>query len=107
MSLRPIDLNGMIQNANDIALQRTNEDLKPELQQATILNDFEEQSVEDTSRVKEQENTAEENMNPDEGNGSGYDSLFREGRNNRKKKKTEIEGRVIKKSPHGSFNASV
>ncbi|MBQ1546937.1 MAG: hypothetical protein IIZ61_00945 [Lachnospiraceae bacterium] len=107
MSIRPIDLNGMIQNANDVAMVRTNEDIKPELQQANILNEFEEQSVEDTTRVKEQDNTAQDNTNPDEGNGSGYNSLFRGKENKNKKKKTGIEGRVIKKSPHGSFNASI
>ncbi len=104
MSIRPIDLNGMIQNTGEVNQLKAAEEVKPELQQMTSQTQFEEQAVEDTTRVTEQEDTAEDSMNPEEGNGSGYRSY---GRGKKKKKKQEIRGSVKVKKPHGSFDMSV
>ena len=104
MSIRPIDLNGMIQNTNEVTQVKANEDVKPEMQQMVAQTQFEDQAVENTTRVTEQENIAEDNMNPDEGSGRGYEASARGGK---KKKKKEIPGRVMVKKPHGSFNATV
>ena len=105
MSIRPIDLNGMIQNTNEVTQVKQNEDVKPEVQQIVSQARFEDQAVENTTRVTEQENIAEDNMNPDEGNGRGYERG--KGKGGKKNTKKEIPGRVIIKKPHGSFNATV
>lgn len=104
MPVRPIDLNGMILNTNEVSQVRQSEDVKPEMQQNLMQQEFADEAIEDTTRVKEQENAAEDTMNPDEGNGTGYDAKHRK---KQKKKKQEIEGRVVKLTGHGSFSASV
>ncbi len=104
MSIRPIDLNGMIQNTGEVNQLKAAEEVKPELQQMTSQAQFEEEAVEDTTRVTEQDNTAEDTMNPDEGSGSGYQAS---GRGRKRQKKQEIRGSVKVKKPHGSFDMSV
>lgn len=106
MDVRPIDMNGMIQNTPEVNNLKARADVQPELQQVNLMQETQEQGAANQERVIEQENVTEDNMNPDEGNGSGYD-----GRGRNKKKKTEvgsvIPGRVKKKNPFGSFDMSV
>ena len=106
MDVRPIDMNGMIQSTPEANVSKTRADIQPELQQMNLMAEAREQGAVDQERVIEQENITEDNMNPDEGNGAGY-----QGRGKGKKKKeggaSKIPGRVIKKNSFGSFDMSV
>ena len=93
MSIRPIDLNGMIQNTNEVSQVKAREDARPELQQQNLNVQMERQSVEDASRVKEQENVAKDSLNAEEGDGRGYGG---NGEETEEERKREIFRRFCK-----------
>lgn len=105
MSIRPIDLNGMIQNTNEVSQMKAREDSKPELQQQNLNVQMERQNQEDASRVKEQENVAKNNLDTENGDGHGYDG----GRQKKKKKKKQpsTDGFVKKMNGYESFDIKI
>lgn len=106
MSIRPIDLNGMIQNTNEVSQVKAREDARPELQQQNLNVQMERQSVEDASRVKEQENVAKDSLNAEEGDGRGYGGSGKK-KQKKKEKEKSSEGFVKKLNKYQSFDVKI
>ena len=105
MTVRPIDFNGMMQNTQELSISRSNEEHRPIVQQEVAAQIAQQEVEVSVSQVHEQGDTAESDLNPDEGNGSGY-----QGSSARKrKKKTEkvSDGTVSIKTGHKSFDMKI
>lgn len=104
MSIRPIDLNGMIQNTNEVSQMKVREDAKPELQQQDLNVEMERQSMENASKVKEQENVAKDSLDAENGDGRGYGGNQQK---KKKKKQASSDGFVKKMNGHESFDIKI
>lgn len=107
MLVRPVDLNGMIQNANGFSTEKVREDAKPELTQSAMA--AEEAAVErtTTTTVHTNQETAREELNPDrEGNGSGY-APDEEQEKKKHPARTKSAGRIIKKGDPVPFDVRI
>ncbi|MCR4673820.1 MAG: hypothetical protein K5675_02325 [Lachnospiraceae bacterium] len=107
MSIRPIDLNGMVQNTSELSTTKSQEDQKPLVQQDFATTEMKQEAEVSTTTIREQDNVAENDTDAEGGDGTGY-----EGNRNRKqtpKKKTEKmgDGSVKVKPKHPHFNMSV
>ncbi len=105
MSLRPIDFNGMMQNTQELSITRANEEHRPIVQQEVAAQIAQQEVEVSISQVHEQGDTAESDLNPDEGSGNGYQG----NRSRKRKKKAEKvpDGTVSIKSGHQSFDMKI
>ena len=109
MSSRPIDFNGMIQNANQVSTVKAQEDSHANIQQSALQTYGQQQEAKQSTTVQEAPKTFEEKFDPENGgDGTGYT-----GNENRKKKKVKPEeakettGKVRKKNDYGSFDITI
>lgn len=109
MSIRPVDVNGMIQRTQDIGQLKQHEDNKPVIQQHSIEIQQERKEEQLTKRVNDPEQKENEGYRFDakeKGNNS-YE------RNHNKKKKKESadekseNGKVILKGQGSSFDMKI
>lgn len=104
MTIRPVDLNGMIQRTDDVAQIKHHEDNKPVLQQQNIqvqVDKREENLSHQVSDANQSEKTNSESEN-------GANQYYGDGGMFRKKKKKPAEdGKVIKKNSVGSFDVKI
>ena len=106
MSIRPIDLNGMIQNTNEVSQMKAHEDSRPELQQANLQVQNERKTAEDASRVKEQANVEKEKMDAENGDGHGYFGNQQKKRQSKQKEK-KSDGIIKKRNGYDSFDIKI
>lgn len=106
MSIRPIDFNGMIQNANEVSQVKAHEDARPELQQHSLLVETNRQTAEDATRVKSKSDVEKDDLNPEDGDGTGYNGNQRD-KKKRKNKKSVSDGIVKKMDGHDSFDIKI
>lgn len=104
MSIRPIDLNGMIQKTQDISTLKQNEDNKPAVEQQMLYS----QEVKKTEQKMRQVVEAHEKENQEfrydareKGNGQQYKS------SGKKKKRQQKNGSVIKKGQDSGFDIKI
>jgi hypothetical protein len=95
MQLRPVEFNGMIQNANEISHLQSHEDNKSALQQNMMHNAAEIQRQQDATSVHGNVKTETENLDED---GAG---VIYKRPDKRKKKKDEKEDEKKKKHDDG------
>ncbi len=108
MDVRPIDLNGMIQNTVEVSNNRAAQEQKPALQQELMSTQTRQESEVTTTVVHENSNAAEGEAASEGGDGHGYEGN-RGRRPGQKKSTTEKKGdgsfRV--KSGHPSFDMTI
>lgn len=107
MTIRPVDLNGMLQNTHEVSTIKNNEDQKPIVQQQNIGVLVSQQTREAGSKVQQADESAREDFRYDEreGDGSGY-----QGQKNKKKKQNKKEnsdGQVMVKNARKSFDIKI
>ncbi|MCR5627775.1 MAG: hypothetical protein K6F99_10680 [Lachnospiraceae bacterium] len=105
MAISPLMLNGSIMSSQDISMYKTGDDNKAALVQSTTVQTTDKENQEQSTRVNQTANAAE--------NGEGFDASSQggseyagDGGANRKKKLADKDGRVIIKNK-GGFNVSV
>ena len=108
MSIRPVDLNGMIQRTQDVGNMKQAEDNKPVVEQHNIQvhqQKQEEQLAHKVQDTQEKENFAfrydakEKGSNEYQGNGGK--------KGQKKKKEDQSEGKVIFKGQKSSFDIKI
>lgn len=106
MLVRPVDFNGMIQNANSVSSHENNNNTRSELQQSMITEKTDINNQDTLTKVHTDIDTAKEEFVPDrDGDGTGYDGGRRRKKKNEDKKSNP--GRVIKKGEAGSFDVKI
>ncbi len=109
MSIRPVDVNGMIQRTQDIGQLKQHEDNKPVIQQHSIEIQQERKEEQLTKRVNDPEQKENEGYRFDakeKGNNS-----YERNQNKKKKKESADEksenGKVILKGQGSSFDMKI
>ena len=105
MSIRPVDLGGMMQQTAEVVNLKTNDDNRAAIAQQTISADEQTHETEQAQRVNEQSNT--------EGGDTKYDAR-EEGKNKyqknegkKRQKKSVPTDKVTIKSAHSSFDITI
>ncbi len=104
MSIRPVDVNGMIQRTQDVSTLKQNEDNKPVLQQQNIQAQFGKETIRHMQQVTHADDA--------ENHQKRYDAKEKgsnEYTNNQKQKKKEKkkDGKVIAKTMAGGFDIKI
>ncbi len=109
MTIRPVELHGMIQNTQGATNAKTAEDNKPVLQQQNIQAEVARQEERAMSTVK----TTEETQNNEyrygdrEGDGSGYQGNRGRKKKGSQEKEKKADGHVVVKGAHPSFDMKI
>lgn len=107
MAINPLMVNGSIMNSQDVSMFKINDDNRAIVAQSTVVEEAEQENLEQSMRVNEFANTAENGEGFDAKNSSGneYDG---DGGANRRRKLHDKDGDVfIKTKSTTSFNASI
>ena len=108
MDVRPIDLNGMIQNTVEVSNTRAVEEQRPMAQQEFVTMETNREAEVTTTVVHENANAAEEEAASEGGDGHGYEGNRGRRPGSAKKSKEKMgDGSVRIKSTHPSFNMTV
>ena len=109
MDVRPIDLNGMIQNTIEVSNTRAVQDQKPMIQQEFTAMETTREAEVTTTVVHENANAAEGEAASEGGDGHGYEGNRgrRRGAQASSKKQKMGDGSVRIKTGHQSFNMTV
>lgn len=107
MTIRPVELHGMIQNTQGATNAKTAEDNKAVLQQQNVQVAVAQEEEKAMSTVKTMEETQnnEYRYGEKEGDGSGYQGN-RGGKKKKQQKKNE-DGQVVVKGKHPSFDMKI
>lgn len=103
MTIRPVDLNGMIQRTDDIGYLKHNADTKPIMDQQNIQVQVDKREDELFHEVQDP-NSSNQTKNNQDAKEEGNNQYFLKGH---KKKKKEKDGVVVKKSATGGFDVKV
>lgn len=103
MTIRPVDLNGMIQRSDDVGLIKKQEDAKPLHDQQNIQIQVDKREDELAHVVLEAENTTELFNDSD----AKDESKNKYTQNAAVKKKTKKQDKVVKKSFSGGFDIKI
>ena len=106
MSIRPIDLNGMIQNTQEVSQNRATEQNRPMVQQDFVAIETQNEVQIASEQVHDFENATDSEM--DAANGNGGTGYGRQDQQRRKKKKKALsDGRVRLKNIPKSFDIKI
>lgn len=106
MSIRPVDISGMIQRTDDVGILKHQQDSKLIVGQQNAQ----------IQMVKKEDELRHQVMNPENSNKAdthadareqGKNSYFFREKSKDKKKEEQSEGRVVKKHANGSFDVKV
>ncbi|MBQ9505254.1 MAG: hypothetical protein IJU93_09620 [Lachnospiraceae bacterium] len=107
MAINPLMVNGSIMNSQDISLYRMNDDSRAAVVQSHVVEETNQESTEQSTRVNEFANTAEGGEGFDAKNSSGNEYAG-DGGAYRRRKLHDKDGDVfIKTKSTTSFNASI
>ncbi len=106
MSIRPIDLNGMIQNTQEVSQNRANEESRPMVQQDFVAIETANEVQLAAEQVHDFDNATDSEMDAANGNGGGY-QRGGQGERKKKKKKTVSDGVVRLKTRRETFDIKV
>ncbi len=108
MTVRPVDINGMIQRTQDIGTLKRNEDVKPQVDQQNIQTHVVKQEERVAKEVVGAEDTQKEDYRYDakEKGNSQYEGNSK-GKKKREKEKEDVEGRVIVKGKSAGFDMKI
>ncbi len=107
MSIRPIDLNGMIQNTQEVSKDRSAEQNRPMVQQDFVAIETQNEVELAAEQVHEFENATDGEMDASNGNGQGYERRNGAKGNKNKKKKKVSDGVVRLKNGVKSFDMKI
>ncbi|MCR5143975.1 MAG: hypothetical protein K6B67_01545 [Lachnospiraceae bacterium] len=108
MTIRPLEFNAMLQNTGDATRSTANEAEKGALQQQNVTSEVKqlEEQAANSVMTKDDVDPEKYSYGDKEGDGSGY-----AGNKNKKvvkkKKKENVDGQVLIKGDHGSFDMKV
>ena len=108
MDVRPIDMNGMIQNTIEISNNRAAEDQRPVAQQQFMNIEMQAEQEVTTTKVHQNSNAAEEEAASEGGDGHGYEGNRGRKKGSPKKSNEKMgDGFVRIKTGHPSFNITI
>lgn len=104
MSIRPVELSGILQRTQDVSTVKQNEDNKPALQQQNVQTQFSKETVRQLQTVHHADDADNQQKRYDakEKGSNEY-----EGNKKNKKDKKEKDGKVIPKSISGGFDIKI
>ncbi len=105
MTIRPVDLNGMIQRTDDIGYLKHNEDTKPVMDQQNIQVQVDKREDELFHAVQDS-SASDRTKNDQDAKEGSKNSYFFNG-TKRKKKKAGSDGTVTKKNASGGFDIKI
>ncbi len=105
MSIRPVDISGIMQRSDDVGLIKHQQDSRPAVEQQNAAVQMNKKTEELRTQVMNPENSNKADTHADAREKGKNEYFFRNGKNN--KKKEEAECRVIKKHSNGSFDVKV
>lgn len=105
MFLKPVEFNGMIQNANEVSHFKNQEDSRGKVQQNLMQNAMEVEHKIEQTKVHGDVKTETENLS-DDGSSNAY-YRKREKEKKEKKKKKHDEGKLIDKNKKKSFDIKI
>lgn len=104
MSIRPVELSGILQRTQDVSTVKQNEDNRPVLQQQNMQAQFSKETVRQMQTVHQADDADNQQKRYDakEKGSNEY-----EGNQKKKKNKKENDGKVIPKSISGGFDIKI
>lgn len=105
MSIRPVDINGIMQRSEDIGIMKHQQDSRPAVEQQNAQSQMTKRTEELRHQVMNPENSNKPDTHADAREKGKNEYFFRKGNGN--KKKEEAEGRVVKKHSDGGFDVKV
>lgn len=104
MTIRPVDLNGMIQRTDDVGYLKHNQDIKPMMDQQNIQVQVDKREDRLAHEIQEKDklNNAK---NDQDAKDEGQNSYF--GNRSKKKDKKDGKNKVVKKYQSGSFDVKI
>lgn len=107
MTIRPVDLNGMIQNTHEVSMTKTHEDQRPVIQQQNMQVELQKQEDLAQRQVQQADESSKEEFRygEREGDGTGYDR--KQQKKGKKKKKDSSDGKVFVKNKYDSFDIKI
>lgn len=106
MSIRPVELNGMLQRTQDVSSVKQNEDNKPMLQQQNLNAQFSKETVHHMKQVTHGEN-AENTKKRYDAKEKGDNEYGGSSKQKKKEKEHQKEGKGIPKTRLGGFDIKV
>ena len=105
MSIRPVDISGIMQRSEDIGIMKHQQDSRPAVEQQNAQTQMTKRTDELRHQVMNPENSNKPDTHADAREKGKNEYFFRKGNGN--KKKEEAEGRVVKKHSDGGFDVKV
>lgn len=105
MSIRPVELNGMIQRTQDVSTLKQQEDAKPVVDQQNIQNEVVKAENRLTKQVVEADDTRQEEFRYDAREKGSSEYHGNDGKG--KKKKKQKDGKVIIKGMEKGFDVKI
>lgn len=103
MTIRPVDLNGMIQRTNDVSNLKQQEDSKPFTQQQAIQTEFSKETMRHLKQVRHSDDAENEKQRFD-----AREKGSNEYQDNRKKqKKKQTDGKVVEKKATSGIDIKI
>lgn len=103
MSIRPVEVNGMIQRTQDVSTLKQNEDNKPMLQQQNIQTQFSKETIHHLKQVNHADDTENQQKRYDAKEKGSNEYVNQQ----KKKKEKKKDGKVIVKSQVGGFDVKI
>lgn len=106
MSIRPVDISGIIQRTDDVGLLKHQQDSRPAVEQQNALHNVQKKTEEMRHNVMNPENSGKADTHAD-AREKGRNSYFYRKKSKADKKEEQPEDVVIKKTTGGSFDMKV
>lgn len=106
MSIRPVDVNGMIQRTQDVSTLKQNEDNKPVLEQQNIQTQFSKETIHHMQQVTHADDAEEHKKNYD-AKEKGSNEYVKQQQDKKKEKEKKKDGKVMEKSSAGGFDIRI
>ena len=104
MSIRPVDISGMMQRSDDIGILKHHQDSRPAVEQQNAQTQVVKRTEELRHQVSHPENSDKSDTHADAREKGKNEYFFRKGKGDKKK---EEDCRVVKKHSNGSFDVKV
>lgn len=104
MTIRPVDLNGMMQRTQEVGTLKAHEDNRPMTEQQNLAATFDKKLEHETHKINKADQSQKEEEKFD-AREEGKGQYFSQGQKNKKKEET---GKVINKNmPTGGFDIKI
>ena len=105
MSIRPVDISGMIQRTDEVGIMKHHQDSRPMVEQQNVQTQMVKKTDEMLHQVVHQENSGKTDTHADAREKGKNEYFFR--KKSDAKKKEQPQERVVKKHANGSFDVKV